>query len=227
MPIFYMPRDEKEFWNFVNEVLQIKGKTILDIGAGEEAQSAHKMMEYGGNVTILDNNKDRLNKQSIPGIFGDASNIPLPDKSYDLVTAFHAHHEMPAEIHGKVIREMKRVGKAIAILESYDTPSNEEEKKLLDIAEELASSVGEVEKPMPKEYWLSLLKESGIEAKSWDLELVYEYKKGEDVRKMVEESSRGYPRDLTEAYVKQLLKVIELIEGKKRVRCFLILGVDL
>jgi uncharacterized UPF0146 family protein len=226
MPIFYMPGDEKEFWNFVNEVLQIKGKKILDIGAGEKAQSAHKMIEYGGNVTILDNNKDRLDKQNIPGIFGDAAHIPLPDGSYDLVTTFSALHEMPAEIHSKVIREMKRVGKTVAIFEGYNAPVNEEEKKLLDLAKELASSVGEIEKPMPKEYWLSLLKESGIEAKSWDLELVFEENANEkQIRKGVEESckSRGYPKDLTEAFVKQLLKVREL-KGKESKYCFLILG---
>jgi len=222
-----MPGDEKEFWNFVNEVLQIKGKKILDIGAGEEAQSAHKMIEYDGSVTILDNNKDRLNKHAIPKIFGDASSIPLPDESYDIVTAFATLHEVPAEIHSKTIKEMKRVGKTIAIFEGYDAPGNEEEKKLFDLIEALASSVGEVEKPMPREYWLSLLKESGIEAKFRDYEFVYEYEKEENVRKMVEESckSRGYPKDLTEAYVKQLLKVREL-KGKVSKHCFLILGVD-
>ena len=90
----------------------------------------------------------------------------------------------------------------------------------------MASSVGEVEKPMPKEYWLSLLKESGIEAKSWDLELVFEENANEkQIRKGVEESckSRGYPKDLTEAFVKQLLKVREL-KGKESKHCFLILG---
>jgi hypothetical protein len=42
---------------------------------------------------------------------------------------------------------------------------------------------------------------------------------------MVEESSRGYPKDLTEAFVKQLLKVREL-KGKESKHWFLILGVD-
>ena len=225
MAQFRMPDDEGRFWDFVSGVLQVKGKRILDIGAGEEASSTNSMIKAGGAVTILDNNEERLKKQKIPGILGDASNIPLSDGSYDLVTAFYTLHEIPADLHEKTIREMRRVGKKIAFLESFDPPANEEERKLYELIDQMASSVGEVEKPMSLDYWLSLLKETGIEAESQNFEFVHraEEKTEEDLRESIKASSesRGYPKDLLEAYAKQAVKVAKL-KGKLPKHLFLI-----
>jgi len=107
-----MPRDEEKFFGRIRDLISVKGRSVLDVGgAGEEAVFAHKMKEWGAEVTVLDNSERRLKLCSIRGILADASSIPLPDRSFDVVSAFLMLHEVPPSLHPKALGEMKRVGK--------------------------------------------------------------------------------------------------------------------
>jgi len=154
-----MPRDEEKFFGRIRDLISVKDKSVLDIGgAGEEAVFAHKMEEWGADVTVLDNSERRLKLGSIKGILADASSIPLPDKTFDVVSAFLMLHEVPPSFHPKVLGEMKRVGKSMVILERRPSVlSNPDEEKLRELGDKLADSVGEIEKPQPKDHWLSVL----------------------------------------------------------------------
>jgi ubiquinone/menaquinone biosynthesis C-methylase UbiE len=72
-----MPGDEKRFFDRIRELIDAKGRRVLDVGgAGEETVFARKMVEWGADVTVLDNSEKRLKLCPIKGILADASSIP-------------------------------------------------------------------------------------------------------------------------------------------------------
>jgi ubiquinone/menaquinone biosynthesis C-methylase UbiE len=196
---FFMLRDEEKFFGRIRDLISVKDKSVLDVGgAGEEAVFAHKMKEWGADVTVLDNSERRLKLCSIRGMLADASSIPLPDRSFDVVSAFLMLHEVPPSLHPKVLGEMKRVGKMIVILERRPSvPSSPDEEKLRERWDKLADSVGEIEKPQPKDHRLSMLGDMNV--RSYDFIFVYgednEEKSDEDrIKSMMK--TRGYPEHL-------------------------------
>jgi ubiquinone/menaquinone biosynthesis C-methylase UbiE len=90
-----------------------EGMAVLDIGCGTGAHLEH-YQKAGCNVFGIDQSpsmlqvaRDRLG-ESANLYMGDASNMPYPDKEFDLIIFFTVLHEMPRAVRSAVINEAKR-----------------------------------------------------------------------------------------------------------------------
>jgi ubiquinone/menaquinone biosynthesis C-methylase UbiE len=110
--------DSKErfcsYWNQISEVLSLKLDNILDIGIGNGLVSKY-LREGKIKVVTLDIDK-RLN----PDIAGSVLDIPLGNKSFDIVMCCEVLEHLPfAEFH-KALSEIFRVSKKNVILSVPD-----------------------------------------------------------------------------------------------------------
>jgi ubiquinone/menaquinone biosynthesis C-methylase UbiE len=103
----------------INQI-ELKEKIVLDIACGE-GYGCNILSKYSKFVFGVDNSKETINyakkKYSIPNsmfLVGNASSIPLDDKSVDVVTSFETieHHNL----HTEMMQEFKRVLKEDGIL---------------------------------------------------------------------------------------------------------------
>jgi ubiquinone/menaquinone biosynthesis C-methylase UbiE len=90
-----------------------EGMAVLDVGCGTGAHLEH-YQKVGCNVFGIDQSpsmlqvaRNRLGK-SVNLYMGDASNMPYPDKEFDLIIMSTVLHEMPREVRSEVINEAKR-----------------------------------------------------------------------------------------------------------------------
>lgn len=114
-------------YEFVNQIIALKDKVVLDIACGEGygslilARKAKKV--YGVDISeesIL-HAKENYSCESIDFLLGDAAKIPLKDNSVDVVVSFETieHHDK----HHEMLSEIKRVLKhneGILIISSPD-----------------------------------------------------------------------------------------------------------
>lgn len=92
---------------FINE------KVVLDIASGEgygsNLMSDYASFVYGVDIDnkVVENAKSKYGKNNINFLVGSTSNIPLADKSVDVVVSFETleHHDE----HEQMLREIKRV----------------------------------------------------------------------------------------------------------------------
>ena len=90
------------------------GMDVLDVGCGTGIQLA-SYPEAGCLVSGIDASPAMLNVarrrlgQRADLRLGDAAHMPYPDGAFDLVLAATVLHEMPPEVRGTVLDEMKRV----------------------------------------------------------------------------------------------------------------------
>ncbi len=93
-----------------------KGIRVLDVGCGTGTYL--KLLQEKGCITfgidssfaMMDIARAKL-ENNIRLRLGDASKLPCPDDTFDLVTFFMVLHEMPASVRFAVISEAKRVMK--------------------------------------------------------------------------------------------------------------------
>ena len=78
-------------------------KRLLEIGGGD-GFVGHEMSEFGFEVTSID--LAPRTPQSYPVQYGDATNLPFPDGTFDVVMTCHVLEEIPWP---KVFSEMRRV----------------------------------------------------------------------------------------------------------------------
>ena len=106
------------------------GMAILDVGCGTgahlELYQRYECALYGidPSPSMLEHAKKRL-KDSTSLYRGDASAMPFEDRSFDLVIAMLALHEMKHATRSSVIREMKRVLKTsgrILLIDYHPSP---------------------------------------------------------------------------------------------------------
>ncbi len=91
-------------------VLKLKPQTVLEIGIGNKLVSSYLERE-GVDVTTVD-----FDKELAPDIVADVRNMPIPDKSYDLVMACQVLEHIPYEDFEKGLAELCRVTKRYAIV---------------------------------------------------------------------------------------------------------------
>ena len=90
-----------------------EGMAVLDIGCGTGAYLEH-YQRAGCNVSGIDQSPSMLQVarnrlgESADLYMGDASNMPYPDKKFDLIIFSTVLHEMPREVRAAVINESKR-----------------------------------------------------------------------------------------------------------------------
>jgi ubiquinone/menaquinone biosynthesis C-methylase UbiE len=114
----------KAIKNVIN-IVDLKGKRVLDIGTGAAAWGA-LFMEYGADVHGVDFAQNMITKAK--KIYGkkmkfsvanamDLSHID--NNSYDIVTASFVLHGFPYEKRNIILKEMHRISKDIVIINDY------------------------------------------------------------------------------------------------------------
>jgi len=99
-----------------NELLQLDGKRILELGCGR-AELTRLIATQGSNRSIaaleVDGIQHNLNLKiaglpNVEFIKAGAENIPCPDDSFDVAFMFKSLHHVPLELMDKAITEVKR-----------------------------------------------------------------------------------------------------------------------
>ncbi|MCK4386488.1 MAG: class I SAM-dependent methyltransferase [Candidatus Pacebacteria bacterium] len=93
-------------WDQIQEIMKEKPVNVLNVGAGHGILGFFLKTQTNIKYTSLD-----INKGDYIDIVADARDIPLEDKSFDLVCSFQTIEHIPYEDAMQVIREMKRVTK--------------------------------------------------------------------------------------------------------------------
>jgi len=111
--------------------IELKNRTILHCGCGGGFE-AQFLAENGALVVGFDISKLRVEAaatrfvlNNLPGLFyrGDASILPFPDNTFDLVLYHDSLHHVPIEDIPKAIREAARAAKlGVVLLEAHDSP---------------------------------------------------------------------------------------------------------
>ncbi|MDO8736511.1 MAG: class I SAM-dependent methyltransferase, partial [Thermoleophilia bacterium] len=95
--------------------LDVKGKKILEVGAGRGSDSAY-LSRLGAEVTVIDFSEEACDQMGqvmeelgvdLNIVRGDASAMPFPDESFDAV--FHAGFLEHFEDPGVMLKEQRRV----------------------------------------------------------------------------------------------------------------------
>jgi ubiquinone/menaquinone biosynthesis C-methylase UbiE len=99
----------------LNKYIKINFKhKLLDIGCGNGIGQGFFSINYGCDTFGVDNSKKLLEKNPFPNILASAENIPLPDKSFDIIlslTAIQNFNDID-----KALNEMNRICKTFLIL---------------------------------------------------------------------------------------------------------------
>src|SRR3989338_8388564 len=93
------------FWYQINEISVLKPEKILEIGVGDKTVNNY-LKAAGFEVSSLD-----IDPHTKPDHVGSVENIPLPDKSVDLVLCAEVLEHLPFEKFSACLEEIKRVAK--------------------------------------------------------------------------------------------------------------------
>ena len=107
-------------YKVVRGLIQDKGKNLLDVGCGSPAScmkdaSFLRFLGYGQGIDIVPR------KIEFPFKIGSITDIPFPDKSFDVVTAIEVmeHIDNPLEAFKEIHRVLKKGGTYV-----MSTPNN-------------------------------------------------------------------------------------------------------
>ena len=122
-----------EYPNYVSETLlqgfDLKGKKILDAGAGPNSGLAEFIQTEGGIYVPLDlrgdvlkEMGDKLKDSEVPfrGVRGDVKVLPFKDESFDLVHQRFVLMNVLSKSRPEVLREALRVGKDALLFIEYN-----------------------------------------------------------------------------------------------------------
>ncbi|MFA6524131.1 MAG: class I SAM-dependent methyltransferase [Candidatus Paceibacterota bacterium] len=150
---------------------ELKGKRVLDLGAGPEVKIAKELKESEITSDVVSLSPDfavekhlKKAKESFPEgkfEFGLGQNMPFPDKSFDVVLASHIDEYLSREDFFKVIAEMARVlkdGGWAKIGPTVDIPGDWNAYESIRENQELFSSLTELHVDVTKE----LVSEMGL-----------------------------------------------------------------
>ncbi|MGB9631390.1 MAG: class I SAM-dependent methyltransferase [Candidatus Methanodesulfokora sp.] len=208
-------RIEREILSIISKV---KPRVIVDIGVGESTinllsnqwlviavdSDCSKLVEFHRKIG---SSYERLNRLMLA--CGDASYLPLRQKSIDLVLFYFVLHEINPRLHLDVLACAKKVSKHIMIAEPVPS-GNEMYRKLCNIWQNAMKSVGKFEEYREPEYWLTLLERLSmniVEKKiiSWRTAVPYEA-----LKTMVELWIDGWKRiGVPKKFVEQLEMFLE------------------
>ena len=136
-----------------------EGARVLDVGSGKGfLLYDFQQLLPGVRVAGIDLSQYGL-RHTIPSVkpfcvMANATHLPFPDKSFDLVVSINVAHNLPRELCVRALREMERVSKKHKYVQ-VDSYRNEQEKVNLEnwqLTAELIYSTDE---------WISLFKEVG------------------------------------------------------------------
>ena len=120
MSKLYEPFKERtKFLDFVG----VKGKSILDVGAGSGFSSIIAAKKFGCEVTVIEPFDDKIVEakknaeeegvsEKINFLKGDITNSGLGDNSFDYVICYNALHHIKKSLRSKALKEMFRIAKS-------------------------------------------------------------------------------------------------------------------
>lgn len=94
----------------ITSVLKLKPQSVLEIGIGNRLVSSYLKRE-GVSVTTVD-----FDKELQPDIVADVRSMPVPDKSFDLVTACQILEHIPFEDFEDALQEIQRITKRHVVI---------------------------------------------------------------------------------------------------------------
>ena len=110
--------DSKErfisYWHQINELIQLRPSSILEIGIGNGFVSNY-LRQRGYAVITLD-----IEPRLGPDVVGSVVNIPFADRSFDVVACFEVLEHLPYKQFTTSLREIHRVSKKYAVLSLPD-----------------------------------------------------------------------------------------------------------
>lgn len=98
------------YYHQVNYIRGCKPEKVLLIGVGDDLISP-LLRKMGYEVTTIDIDPDLR-----PDIVGDVRDMPMKDKSYDVVCAFQVLEHLPYEEFEGILKEINRISKKNAII---------------------------------------------------------------------------------------------------------------
>jgi len=98
------------FWYQTMYVLKFHPKNVLEIGPGNKVVTDFLRKE-GVSVTTLD-----VDTRLEPDVVGSVDNLPLKDKSFDVVLCSEVLEHLPFDLFQKSLMEIKRVAKKNVVL---------------------------------------------------------------------------------------------------------------
>lgn len=101
-------------WHQLDEVLQLKPETVLEIGPGSGVFKGVAAL-YGLKIETLD-----LDPELNPDYVGSATALPFSDNSYDVVCAFQILEHLPYEKSLHAFSEMARVSRHYVVISLPD-----------------------------------------------------------------------------------------------------------
>jgi len=99
------------YYHQLSEVLKLSPNSVLEIGAGDKVFGSY----IKNNSDILYNSVDFASDLN-PDIVADIRQLPLDDKSYDVVCAFEVLEHLPFDDLETAIYELSRVAKQAVII---------------------------------------------------------------------------------------------------------------
>ncbi|MBN1253551.1 MAG: class I SAM-dependent methyltransferase [Bacteroidales bacterium] len=127
----YVKKGYKRAINNIQEEIDLKGKSVLDIGSGPGAWAALFKENGAEKVHGVDFAKNMVNKAKkryspqISFSVGDAGNLTdFEDNSFDIVTASFLLHGVTEDIRQNILSEMKRISKKHIIINDYFGKTN-------------------------------------------------------------------------------------------------------
>ncbi|MBZ8179038.1 class I SAM-dependent methyltransferase [Oscillatoria salina] len=113
------PRLRQSYHNLLKEQIPSQPQAILDLGCSVGMSSFALQATYpNSKVTGIDlspyflavaNYKNRQRQQNISWLHAAAENTGLPDRSFDLVSAFLLFHELPQSAATEILAEARRL----------------------------------------------------------------------------------------------------------------------
>ncbi len=87
------------YWHQIDEIINLKPRSILEIGVGNGLVSRY-LKQRGFNITTLD-----VDPALGPDIVGSVVAIPLSDNSFDVTACFEVLEHVPYEDFKKALRK--------------------------------------------------------------------------------------------------------------------------
>ena len=147
---------------------KVRGKTLLDIGAGPLSFIAARdfncrVTNIDVSIEVLREAKKEAEKEKLNIEFecADATNLPYKDDAFDVVVSYAALHHINVDRRKDFIRETYRVAREKLIIAEYNKtgfnqihPMNDYQPVNLDWLEKELSILGNVEKYSNK--WMNI-----------------------------------------------------------------------
>jgi len=98
------------YWHQIDEVLELKPKTVLEVGVGNKIVF-DRLQREGVEIQTLD-----IDKELNPDFAGSVENMPLEDNSFDVILCAEVLEHLPFKNFEKALLELKRVSKKYLVL---------------------------------------------------------------------------------------------------------------